>query len=342
MSSEFLSQDEMNALLEGVSEENPSEVTPENTAKGGVQPYNVGHQERVVRGRMPTLDIIHDRFARLLRASFFKFMHRSPEISVGPVKTIKYSEFMRNLVVPTNLNIVSLNGLRGSALFIFEPQLIFTVVDNVFGGDGRFHSRGEGRDFTATEQRIIQRILDLVLKDYTQSWQEVYPLSFEYIRAEMHPQFANIVTSSETVITCSLSVELGNSGGDIKVCFPYAAIEPIKDILSTTSQNDQAEPDKRWLRLLSKQIQSADVQLVANLAEVEVTVAQLLKMKLGDIIPISLETHIHAAVDGVHLFDCRYGIMNGQYAIRIEKVLTKNLEDSTTQDQDNFGVLHGQ
>src|SRR3954470_7326354 len=160
MGAELLSQEEVDALLKGVTGE--VDEPKDDLDPSGIRPYNLATQERIVRGRMPTLEIINDRFARLLRIGMFNFMRRSPEISVGGVKVTKYSEFIRNLVVPTNLNVVHMKPLRGSCLFIFDPSLVFAVVDNLFGGDGRFHSRVEGRDFTLTEQRIIQKMLLVV------------------------------------------------------------------------------------------------------------------------------------------------------------------------------------
>ena len=211
MTNEFLTQDEVDALLKGVSGEADSPATDEPA--GGVRSYNLATQERIVRGRMPALEIINDRFARMLRVGLFNFMRRSPEISVGPVRVIKYSEFVRNLVVPTNLNIVQVKPLRGSGLFVFEPSLVFLVVDNLFGGDGRFHMRVEGRDFTATEQRIIRRMLEVVTADYEASWKHVHPLKFEYVRSEMHTQFANIASPTEVVVVSTFSIELGSGGG---------------------------------------------------------------------------------------------------------------------------------
>src|SRR5262245_50764895 len=242
MSKEFLSQDEVDALLKGVNGE--ADPEPKAEDKEGVRPYSLGKQERIVRGRMPTLEIIHDRFARLLRIGLFNFMRRSPEISVGPVKVVKYSEFIRNLVVPTNLNIVHMKPLRGSSLFIFDPSLVFTVVDNMFGSDGRFHTRVEGRDFTPTEQRIIMRMLEVVFEDYQKSWAPVHPVTFEYVRSEMHTQFANIATPSEIVVTATFNVELGDAGGQLHICIPYSTIEPIRDMLYSPMQGDSYEPDQ--------------------------------------------------------------------------------------------------
>jgi flagellar motor switch protein FliM len=325
MSNEFLSQDEVDALLKGVNGE--VDAPEEEPPKDGVRPYNLATQERIVRGRMPTLEIINDRFARLLRIGLFNFMRRSPDISVGPVRVLKYSEFIRNLVVPTNLNIVQIKPLRGSALFIFDPSLVFLVIDNLFGGDGRFHTRVEGRDFTVTEQRIIQRMLEVVFHDYEKSWQTVYPVKFDFVRAEMHTQFANIANPSEIVIAVTFNIELGTSGGHFHVCIPYSTIEPIRDLLYSSMQGDQMEPDKRWLRMLSHQVQGAEVELVANLTQAQVTCQQILNMKVGDVIMLDIGPRVTAQVDGVPVFNCQYGVSNSQYAIKIEQITTPSAQE---------------
>lgn len=330
MGKEFLSQEEVDALLKGVTGE--SDAPPEPEPDGGARPYNLGKQERIVRGRMPTLEIINDRFARLLRIGMFNFMRRSPEISVGPVKVVKYSEFIRNLVVPTNLNVVHMKPLRGSCLFIFDPSLVFAVVDNMFGGDGRFHSRVEGRDFTLTEQRIIQRMLGVVFEYYEKSWETIYPVKFEHVRSEMHTQFANIATPSEIVVTATFNIEIGQSGGQLHIVLPYSMIEPIRDMLYSSLQGDSYEPDKRWVRMLSKQVQLADVELVAQFARIPSTVEQILSMKAGDVIGTDIPKTVVAEVDGVPVFECTYGTQNGQYAIKVDRILAVRQQDNLLGD----------
>jgi flagellar motor switch protein FliM len=286
-----------------------------------VRPYNLATQERIVRGRMPTLEIINERFARQLRLGLFNFMRRTAEISVGPIRIIKYNEFIRNLVVPTNLNLVQAKPLRGTALFIFDPNLVFLVVDNLFGGDGRFHSRVEGRDFTQTEQRIIQRLLSVVFEEYEKSWKPVFELKFEYLRAEMNTQFANIATPNEVVVVTTFNIEFGSTAGEFHICMPYAMIEPVRDLLYSSMQGDHLEVDKRWLRLLAQQVQAAEVELVATLGYTMVTFKQILEMRAGDVIPFEIPEATIATVDGVPVMECRYGAFNGQYALKVEKML---------------------
>ena len=322
MSEEFLSQDEVDALLRGATGESDEESKEEE--KGGIKTYNIGTQERIVRGRMPTFEIINERFARLLRIGMFNFMRRTIDISVGPVEVINFSEYVRNLVVPTNLNIVQIKPLRGNALFIFDPNLIFLIVDNLFGGDGRYHSRVEGRDFTQTEQRIIQRLLNVVFENYEKAWKSVYPIKFEYIRSEMNPQFATIATPNEVVVTVTFDIDMGNKGGALHVCIPYSMIEPIKDTLYSALQGDHLEIDKRWIKLLSQQVQGAEVELIANLGYTKVTFDQILSMQAGDIIPLDIPKTVTAHADGVPIMDCHYGTINGRYALRVNTMISQS------------------
>ncbi|MYN09362.1 flagellar motor switch protein FliM [Pseudoduganella aquatica] len=319
MADNFLSQEEVDALLKGVNGDQDDAAAPEEVA--GVRTYNLATQERIVRGRMPTLEIINERFARLLRVGLFNFLRRSAEVSVGSVRVSKYSEFIRNLVVPTNLNLVHMKPLRGTALMVFDPGLVFLLVDNLFGGDGRFHTRVEGRDFTQTEQRIILRILDIVFEAYTKSWEPVYPVEFEYIRSEMNTQFANIATPNEVVVASTFTVELGSVSGQIHFCMPYSMIEPIRDALTSSLQGEALEVDKRWIRLMTQQIQIAEVELIARLGTAKVSFDEILNMRVGDIIPLTIPESIEATVDGVPVLDCTYGVLNGQYALKVEKLL---------------------
>ncbi|MBC3861729.1 flagellar motor switch protein FliM [Undibacterium jejuense] len=325
MSDNFLSQEEVDALLKGVTGDQDDSQSQEDTS--GVRTYNLATQERIVRGRMPTLEIINERFARLLRIGLFNFLRRSAEVSVGTVRVSKYSEFIRNLVVPTNLNLVHMKPLRGTALIVLDPGLVFLLVDNLFGGDGRFHTRVEGRDFTQTEQRIIHRILDIIFETYAKSWEPVYPIEFEYIRSEMNTQFANIATPNEVVVSTTFTIELGPVSGEMHFCMPYSTIEPIRDVLTSSLQGETLEVDKRWVRLMTQQIQIAEVEIVADLGTTRVTLEDILNMKTGDIIPLHVPEIVSAKVDGTPIMECKYGVFNGQYALRVEKLLNSSVQE---------------
>ncbi|MFB0935837.1 MAG: flagellar motor switch protein FliM, partial [Propionivibrio sp.] len=258
----------------------------------------------------------------------FNYMHRTTEISVGPIRVQKYSEFIRNLVVPTNLNLVAAKPLRGTSLFVFDPNLVFLVVDNMFGGDGRFHTRVEGRDFTGTEQRIIQGMLNVVFTEYARSWKPVYDISFEYIRSEMNSQFANIATPSEIVISTTFSLEFGGTAADMHICFPYSMVEPIRDLLYSAMQSDQLSTDQRWILMLRKQLKDAEVEIAANLATTTISLGEILKLKAGDIIPINIPEKITASVDDIPLLEGTYGQQGGQYALKIEKFISPDVDET--------------
>ena len=332
MADSFLTQNEVDALLQGVTGDvDSTPVEAEDRAQP--RPYNLATQERIVRGRMPTLEIINERFARQLRIGLYNFLRRGVEISVGPVKVTKYSEFIRNLVVPTNLNLVQFKPLRGTALMIFNPDLVFLIVDNLFGGDGRFHTRIEGRDFTQTEHRIIQRVLNIVFEAYAKSWEPIYPVEFEFIRSEMNTQFANIATPNEVVVAVTFAVELGQVSGEMHFCMPYSMIEPIKDLLTSSMQAESLEVDKRWIRLMRQQIQMAEVEIVADLGTAQISLRDIVNMKVGDVIPLDIPKTVEAKVDGVPVMECAYGKFNGQYTLRVEKLLSTTSGESQTGDQ---------
>ena len=319
MAENFLSQEEVDVLLRGVAGE--AEESPESQQAAGVRPYNLATQERIVRGRMPTLEIINERFARLFRIGLFNFLRRTAEVSVGPVRVSKYSEFIRNLVVPTNLNLVHCKPLRGTALMVIDPDLVFLMIDNLFGGDGRFHTRVEGRDFTQTEQRIIQRVLEIWFDSYQRSWEPVHPMQFEYIRSEMNTQFANIATPNEVVVSTTYMVELGSQSGEMHICMPYSMIEPIRDQLTSSLQGETLEMDHRWIKLLKQQIQTAEVELVVDLGTIRMTLDDVMKMRAGDVVPLDIADTLDAKVAGVPVMRCTHGQLNGQYAVKVSELL---------------------
>jgi len=323
MNQQILSQDEVDALLQGITGES-QKLEQEESHEGGIRNYDLANQERIVRGRMPTMEIIGERFARNIRIGLFNFIRKSPEVSINGIKVQKYSAFLREIVVPTNFNIVSVRPLRGSGLIVCDPSLVFAVIDSLFGGIGKFHTRIEGRDFSPTEQRVIQRLVDCIMTEYKKAWQGIYPLELEYQRSEMQPQFANIATPSEIVVASSFTLEVGETSGSVHFCIPYSTLEPIRDVLYSSTQGDSVETDRRWVNLLKAQIQSAEVDLVAELGTAPATVEQLLSFKPGDFIELDLEPMIQAKVDGVPVFDCTYGTSAGKYAIKIDRLLTSS------------------
>ena len=323
MNQQILSQDEVDALLQGITGES-QKVEQDEAPVAGIRDHDLARQERIVRGRMPTMEVINERFARNIRSGIFKLIKKSPEVSIGGIKVQKFSAFLREIVVPTNFNIMSVKPLRGSGLIVCDPSLVFAVIDSLFGGIGKYHARIEGRDFSATELRVICRLVETIVTEYKKAWAGVYPLELAYQRSEMQPQFVNIATPSEMVVATNFTLELGETTGSVHFCIPYSTLEPIRDVLYSTPQGDSSEHDRRWVNLLQQQIQSAEVDLVAELAHAGATVEQLLSFKPGDFIELDLDPMIQAKVDGVPVFDCHYGTSNKHYSLKIDKMITRN------------------
>lgn len=325
MVQDVLSQDEVDALLGGMTGEEPA-PEPAEEEPGGVRPYDLASQDRIVRGRMPTLEVINERFARLWRVSLFNFLRRSAEISVSAVRLTKYNEFVRSLVVPSNLNLVQMKPLRGTALFVFDPRLIFSVIDNFFGGDGRFHARIEGRDFTPLEQRIIKRMLDMVFKEYKTAWSPVLPLEPEATRSEVNPQFVNIATPTEVVIVSTFDVEL-EGGGSLHICIPYSMVEPIRDQLTTGMTTDRSEIDQRWVKALQTEMREAEVELRVELLQRQILVRELLSLRVGDVLPVEMPETVVARVDGIPVLVGEYGRHADKIALKVRQQLFPEVQE---------------
>ena len=323
MNQQILSQDEVDALLQGITGES-QKIEQDELPKTGIRDYDLASQERIVRGRMPTMEVINERFARNIRIGIFNLIRKSPEISIGGIKVQKFSAFLREIVVPSNFNIMTVKPLRGSGLIVCDPSLVFAVIDSLFGGIGKYHARIEGRDFSPTELRVIFRLVETICTEYRKAWAGIYPVDLEYQRSEMQPQFANIAMPSEIVVSTSFTMEIGETTGSVHFCIPYSTLEPIRDVLYGSNQGDSGEPDRRWVNLLKQQIQSAEVDLVAELAHAGATVEQLLSFKPGDFIELDLNPMIQAKVAGVPVFDCHYGTSNKHYSIKIDKMITSN------------------
>jgi len=294
--SDLLSQDEIDALLHGVDGGDVESVNDEYD--GEARGYDFASQDRIVRGRLPTLEMVNERFARHFRTSLFGMLRRSADISVSGVQMLKFSEFVHSLFVPTSLNMVRVPPLKGKGLCVLDPKLVFSVVDNYFGGTGKFHTKIEGRDFTPTELRVVQILLGLAFEDLQEAWKPVLNLTFEYLESEVNPQFANIVSPSEVVVVTSFHIDLENGGGDMHICMPYSMIEPIRDLLDAGVQSDRGDRDERWEVALKDEILS--------------------NLSVGDIIPIEIPELVEVCASDVPVCRGHLGMADGNYAIKVQ------------------------
>lgn len=311
---DLLSQDEIDALLHGVDD--GAIDTDDDADPGSVKSYDLTSQDRIVRGRMPTLEMINERFARYTRISMFNLLRRSADVAVGGVQVMKFGEYVHSLYVPTSLNLVKMKPLRGTALFILDAKLVFKLVDNFFGGDGR-HAKIEGREFTPTELRVVRMVLDQAFVDLKEAWQAVQEVNFEYVNSEVNPALANIVSPSEVVVVSTFHIELDGGGGDLHVTFPYSMIEPLREVLDSGVQSDVDEHDERWVRALREEITGVKVPLSATVVRRQLKVRDLLSMQVGDVIPVELPEHMVLCANGVPTFKAKLGAVKGNLALQI-------------------------
>jgi len=325
---DLLSQEEIDALLHGVGSGDVETGTDDASDDGETRSYNFAVEDRIVRGRLPTLEMINERFARHFRVSLFNMMRRSAEISVGGVQMIKFAEYVHSLFVPTSLNLVKVSPLRGAALFVIDPKLVFILVDNYFGGDGRFHAKIEGREFTPTELRIVQIVIDDVFKNMKEAWQPVIDLDFEFLSSEVNPQFANIVSPTEVVVVTKFNVELDGGGGELHITMPYSMIEPIRELLDAGVQSDRSDIDSRWGEALREEIRSAEVELSCTLTETDISITDVLNMKVGDVIPIDIPDTVLLRSGGIPVLRGSFGESHGNKAVKIKSSISRTLDSS--------------
>lgn len=318
--SDLLSQEEIDALLKGL-DEGDVEVAPDvSEDQDDSRGYDFSNQERIVRRRVPALEMIYERFYRQLRNSLFKFLNRSPEMFILGIKTQKFHQFINSLHVPSNLNIVRCSPLRGRALIVIEPNFIFTAVDNMFGGGGHNYNKTEGREFTPTESRIIQIMLEMIFTDLKDAWEPIVPLNFEYVNSELNPVLANIVSADDTVVVSTVRITLDGGGGNLYVVMPYAMIEPLKGLLDING-NDKQESDGSWRLALRKEVMEVDLSINSLLVEKNLSIREVLSLKIGDVIPIEMPKTVAIRAEGVPVFNGNSCVSQGYYAVQIVEKL---------------------
>ena len=311
---DLLSQDEIDALLHGVDD---GLVQAEAAAEpGSVKRYDLTSQDRIVRGRMPTLEMINERFARYTRISMFNMLRRSADVAVGGVQVMKFGEYVHSLYVPTSLNLVKIKPLRGTALFILDAKLVFKLVDNFFGGDGR-HAKIEGREFTPTELRVVRMVLEQAFVDLKEAWQAIMEVNFEYINSEVNPAMANIVGPSEAIVVSTFHIELDGGGGDLHVTMPYSMIEPVREMLDAGFQSDLDDQDERWSKALREDVLDVSVPLSTTVARRQLRLRDILHMQPGDVIPIEMNDELVMRANGVPAFKVKLGSHKGNLALQV-------------------------
>ncbi len=323
MTDKVLSQDEVDALLKGVASGDIDTEDAKEQIIGGVLPYDFTSQERIIRGKMPGLEKINDAFSRSFRSSVSTLIMKYIDINIENVETIKYSDFMKTIPMPSSINLFTMDPLKGYGLLVMEAPLVFAFVEFFFGGASAKHVKSEGRAFTPIEQRIINRVVDVALKDIESSWHAVSPVKPKFSSTEINPQFVSIVTPGEIVISIEVTLEIEEFTGRMFFCFPYSMIEPIKEKLYSGIQGDKFETDHRWAEVMKKSIIDAEVDITAEIGSFMIDFEQLMNFKEGNIIKIgkSVEDDLLVKVEGVPKYRGLPGFSKGNQAIKITKLI---------------------
>ncbi|MDH3634223.1 MAG: flagellar motor switch protein FliM [Gammaproteobacteria bacterium] len=321
MSNDILSQDEVDALLGGVDDGVIDTSPDEASFDGEAHPFDFNNQERIVRGRLPTLEMINERFARYFRISFFDMLRKSPEISVTGIEMVKFNEYIQTLHQPTSLSMIKMLPLRGTGLIVLNPELVFILVDNFFGGDGTIETKIEPREFTSTELRVIEKVVHISFRDLVKAWEPVMSVNFNYHNHEVNPQMATIVSPTEVIVVSTFHVELEGGGGDIQIVYPYSMIEPIRNLLDTGVQSDHGEIDERWAILLKEELMHAKINMQALFIEKQVPLSDLINFRAGDIIPIDMPEQVLLLAEDMPVIRGQFGEHQGNAAIKVEDVI---------------------
>lgn len=314
---EILSQEEIDALLKGIAGGEVETETAETPS--GIRLYDFTSQEKIVRGKMPSLDIINERLARSFRISLSSDIRKIVEIVNVNVNITKFYDFLRSVPFPSSLNIIKLEPLRGFSLVVFDAPMIFSLIEFYFGGSGKGYYKPEGREFTPIEQRIIHKVVMMFLEAMEEAWKPVFPVKPQYIRSEMNPQFVTIVTPVDVVIETEFKIEIETRECRIMVCIPYSSVEPIKEKLYSAFLADRDEVDMKWIGRLKSQIKQSPVKLEGVLGKVTIDFNTLLNLKAGDIITLQkrVDEDVDVLVEGVKKFRGKLGTFKGNYAIKI-------------------------
>jgi flagellar motor switch protein FliM len=316
----ILNQDEVDALLRGLSG-GEIEVEDDISAdEGDIVAFDLANQDRIIRGRMPVLEIINDRFSRLSSNSLANSVRKRVDVNPVSIDMSKFGDFMRSLPVPTSINIFKIEPLRGNAILIVDTRLVFALVENFFGGAGS-QPKVEGRDFTPIEQRIIDTVVRVLLNNLEDAWRPVHEVNIELVRSEINPQFASIVPPSDVVLVISFEVELENSIGSMLLALPYATIEPIRSKLYAAFQSERLEVDHAWISRFRDRLMETPVSMDVTLGNCELSGRQLLNLDVGDIILLDADEDdmLRAEVQGVLKFYGRPGVVKGNKAFQIFK-----------------------
>jgi flagellar motor switch protein FliM len=325
---QVLSQSEVDALLAAVSGGDvPVEShSAQKSQDSDVISYDLTSQDRIIRGRLPQLEVIYEKFMRSFRVSLSSALRKIATITLTSTEFIKFGEYVNTLPIPTCISVLRFNNLRGSALFVLEAKLAYALIDSFFGGSDRPYTKVEGKEFTPIELQIVKKVVDLAIADLESAWSTVEVIDCAFQRTEVNPQFVGIVPPTDVVIASTFDIELENINGTVAVIMPYATIEPIKQKLSTGFQIESDQTDKKlWTTIIQDQLLETEVDIKINLGETEIKLKDLMNLKIGDVLPLSQDAsgELDVLVEDIKKFKGYYGVHHGAVAVQVTRAIEK-------------------
>jgi len=319
MTDKILSQDEVDALLKGVASGEIDTEDAKEQLLDGTRSYDFTSQERIIRGRMPGLEMANESFARLFRTSISNLILKFVDISIQNVEIIKFGDFIKTIPVPSSINLFKMEPLKGYSLLVMEAPLVFAFVEFFFGGASAQHIKSEGRAFTSIEQRVIQRVVNMALGDLETSWNSIAPIKPEYVGSEINTQFVTIVTPAEIVINVEILIEIEDFAGRLFFCIPYSMIEPVKEKLSSGIHGDKLETDQRWSKIMTQALRETHVNMTAEIGRMNITFEDIMKFEVGNVLNLgkSATDELILKVEGLPKFKGHPGFSRGNQAIKL-------------------------
>ncbi|MFO0417148.1 MAG: flagellar motor switch protein FliM [Pseudomonadota bacterium] len=323
---QVLSQEEINTLLKGLSEGDIEDGSVESASAQNIKSFDLASQERIIRGRMPTLELIHERFARQFRTGLSRFLGRTCFTNVGGFEMVKFGSFMKKLPLPSSLHIVKMTPLSGQSLVVVSAPLVFGVIDGLFGGRGQGRVKVEGREYTPIESRLIGKVVQIALEMLREAWAPVYPINFEYLRSEVNPFAVTIAPPSDVVIVVNIEIELEQECTTLTICMPYSTLEPLRSKLATSIQSTRLEVDGTLVKRMQGNVLQTFAGISVQLARGAIKTRDFLALEKGDI--ITLETNptedARILVEGLPKFYGSIGSLRGNRAVRISREIPKH------------------
>jgi flagellar motor switch protein FliM len=319
----ILTQDEVDALLRGISGGKIETEVTDLHDPDAVNAYDLTSQDKIIRGRMPTLEMTNEKFARMFRSTMSSTLRKVVNVSTISTGMVKFGEFLKTLPVPTSLHLFKMDPMRGSSIFVVESKIIFTLVDVIFGGSGTTSYKIEGREFTAIENNLIKKIVINALSDLESAWKALIDLKISYQRSEINPQFAQIVPPTDVVVVVNFEIEIEYTTGIISLCIPYATLEPVREKLQAGYQSENMEVDKAWASKFKDCLMTSDVDVVVELGRSQISCKDLVNLQKGDVIRLDqyATDSLDVFIEDIIKYKVSPGLYKGNLAGQITKLI---------------------